>query len=81
MKVYVIIEDFGYEGENNVTILGVFSTEEKAKEKFIESVKLTKFYMNKDWEFEETDTGFWSWEKHRMSRNWININIYEEEVE
>ena len=80
MKVYVIIEDAGYEGDNDVTILGVFSTEEKAKDRFRCCVASTRFHMNKDWEDEETETNFWAWEKYRMSRNWIHIWIAEEEV-
>lgn len=80
MKVYIVMEDTGYEGDNDVTILGVFSTEEKAKEYFKHNIELTKFHMNKDWEFEEIKNNFWACEKYRSSRNWINIWIAEEEV-
>lgn len=80
MKVYIVMEDAGYEGDNDVTILGVFSTEEKAKEEFKFRIESTKINMDKDWECDEMDNNFWSWEKYRMSRNWIHIWIAEEKV-
>lgn len=96
MKVYILIEDSGYEGENDVIILGIFSTPEKAKEKFIERVYWAKydfgqfvedeendeeeFIADEGWEFEETETNFWAQEITRSSRNWVNIWIAEEKV-
>ena len=80
MKVYIVMEDAGYEGDNDVTILGVFSTEEKAKEEFEFRIKSTKINMDKDWECDDMGNNFWAWEKYRMSRNWIHIWIAEEIV-
>ena len=80
MKVYVVIDSGGYEGEHDVIVVGVYSTMEKAKEKFAERVNMTKDDMNDKWEFEETETDFWSEELYRCSRNWNHIWIEEREV-
>ena len=81
MKVYIVMEDCGYEGNNDVTIVGIFSDPENAKEVFGECIKSAKLDMDEDWEFEKTENNFWACEKYRSSRNWINIWIAEREVE
>ena len=42
MKVYLVIEHSGYDGDNYAGVAGVFSTKEKAKEKFVQKVKWAK---------------------------------------
>jgi hypothetical protein len=84
MTVYVVIDSSGYEGEHDIFIAGIYSTIDKAKEKFADRVSWAKFDIEEldgNWWFKEKETDFYAEESDRCSRNWIHIWIEEREVE
>lgn len=42
MKVYLVIDHGGYDGEHNASVVGIFFDKEKAKETFDQRVKWAK---------------------------------------
>ena len=80
MRVYLVIDSGGYEGNNATLIPGICSTIDKAKEIFSKRVDDVKYDIDENWEFEETETSFYASEIGRCSRNWIHIWIEESEV-
>ena len=80
MKVYVVVDSGGYEGENYAEVVGIYSTKEKAKERFTEQVDWTKSEFDGNWEIDEKETEFCASEIGHCSRNWCCICVEEREV-
>ena len=80
MKVYLVMNSYGYDGEHGADTIGVFSTMEKAKETFAQRVRWAKSDMDENWDYEETEVAFWTEERYHGSRNWNYIWIAEREV-
>lgn len=75
MEVYVFIQEEVYDLERNTSV-EVFSTEEKAKEKFDSIVaKEKKNAINDGWEMEEEDRSFEAWEDDRYAENHISVSF------
>lgn len=80
MKVYLVMNSYGYDSERGADTIGVFSNMVKAKQVFAQQVSWAKSDLEEDWDFEETDKAFWAEKRYYSSRNWNYIWIVEREV-
>ena len=86
-KVYVIVKVNVYEGDDEVTIVGVYTDRVNAQNKFNSEVKKEKD-ENPDWceensdfdDFIDTDTEFCCWEDGYFKENHTRITLEEQEV-
>lgn len=86
-KVYVIVKVNVYDGDDDVTIVGVYADRVNAQNKFNSEVKKEKD-ENPDWceensdfdDFIDTDTEFCCWEDGYFKENHTRITLEEKEV-
>ena len=86
-KVYVIVKVNVYDGDDDVTIVGVYADRANAQNKFNSEVKKEKD-ENPNWyneseafdEFIDTDTEFCCWENGYYEENHTRITLEEQEV-
>ena len=87
-KVYVIVKVNVYDGDDEVTIVGVYADRANAQQKFNSEVKKEKD-ENQDWceensdfdDFIDTDTEFCCWEDGYFEENHTRITLEEKEVQ
>lgn len=80
MKVYIVIEDFAYDGENGASVLGVYAEKENAKRKYHEMVE----YIEKTFSYNTTDKGVLDYDTYNdgfYNEYHEHIYIVEKEVE
>ena len=86
-KVYVVVKVNVYDGDDEVTIVGVYADRVNAQNKFNSEVKKEKD-ENPDWceensdfdDFIDTDTEFSCWEDGYFKENHTRITLEEQEV-
>ena len=87
-KVYVVVKVNVYDGDDEVTIVGVYADRVNAQNKFNSEVKKEKD-ENPDWceensdfdDFIDTDTEFCCWEDGYFKENHTRITLEEQEVQ